>query len=457
MTKTIVNKWQRSKRVNKYYHDNLKKFTHHLIPSFLTILELGSRGGELLSSLPNRNKVGIEVNADLLKIANRNKKVRFVGSLSKVRKQKFDYVLINHTLSVTDDIQGLIHNLKGVTQNNSKIVVYHFNYLWKPFLAIAEKIGLMMPWGKEPNWLSQADIDNLFFIEGFEKVKSGGLILLPIKIYMISDFINKYLATLPILKLFCLSNFTVYRQICPLKNVSVSIIIPARNESGHMKGILKKIPKLGNGTEIIFVEGGSSDNTYNVIKEEIKKYKGPLKASLWKQKGKGKGDAVRLGFLKARNDILMILDADLTVHPRELIKFYNAISNGKAEFVMGSRLVYPMENEAMRSLNYLANHLFGVIFSFLLNQRIKDTLCGTKVISKQNYKNITQNRFIFGDFDPFGDFDLIFGASKLNLKILEIPVRYKKRVYGTTNISRFSHGVLLLRMVLVASKKLKFI
>jgi len=181
-----------------------------------------------------------------------------------------------------------------------------------------------------------------------------------------------------------------------------------------------------------------------------------LKASLHKQKGKGKGDAVRLGFEKAKNEILMILDADLTVPPQELPKFYDIIASGKTEYVMGSRLIYPMDDQAMRTLNMWGNHFFGKVFSFLLGQRITDTLCGTKVLTKANYEKIAANRKYFGDFDPFGDFDLIFGASKLNMKIMEIPVRYKERVYGETNISRFSHGWLLIQMTIFAAKKLKF-
>ncbi|MEX2449962.1 MAG: glycosyltransferase family 2 protein [Rhodospirillales bacterium] len=175
------------------------------------------------------------------------------------------------------------------------------------------------------------------------------------------------------------------------------------------------------------------------------------------QDGKGKGDAVWKGFDMARGDILMILDADLTVRPEDLPKFYRVIASEKGEFVNGTRMVYSMEGGAMRFLNYLANWTFAKIFSYLLNQRFTDTLCGTKVLRKSAYEKIKQNRSYFGDFDPFGDFDLIFGASKLSQKIVEVPVRYASRSYGTTQISRFRHGVLLLRMVVFAFFKLKAI
>src|SRR3990172_4709584 len=277
------------------------------------------------------------------------------------------------------------------------------------------------------------------------------------KIKNVSHFINKYLTPLPLLNYLTLTNYAVYKPISDHREFSVSIVIPARNESGNMKSIFKKIPLISPEMEIIFVEGHSTDDTYDVIKNEIKKYKGPIKTRLLKQKGKGKGDAVRLGFSKASNDLLMILDADLTVDPQELVKFYNAAVNGKGDLIMGSRLIYPMERQAMRLLNYFGNKFFSVAFTFLLGQTIKDTLCGTKVILKKNYEKIAENRKVFGNFDPFGDYDLIFGASNINLKITEVPIRYKERTYGKTNISRFRHGLLLLRMVYFAAKNLKFV
>jgi glycosyltransferase involved in cell wall biosynthesis len=175
-----------------------------------------------------------------------------------------------------------------------------------------------------------------------------------------------------------------------------------------------------------------------------------------KQTGKGKGNAVREAFEKSTGDILMILDADLTTPPEDMPKFYDAICSKRGEFINGCRLVYPMERQAMRFLNLLANKFFGLFFTYLLGQKVKDTLCGTKVVLKSDYNKIKNNRKYFGEFDPFGDFDLLFGAAKLNLKIAEIPVRYKEREYGSTQISRFSHGWLLIKMSLFAAKKIKF-
>jgi glycosyltransferase involved in cell wall biosynthesis len=232
--------------------------------------------------------------------------------------------------------------------------------------------------------------------------------------------------------------------------------VPARNESGNIKRIFDEMPDLSGPTELVFVEGHSSDDTYEEIQKQMKIHK-DVDACLYKQNGKGKGDAVRLGFSVAKGDILMILDADLTMPPEDLPRFYNALVSSKGDFINGVRLVYPMEKHAMRPLNLIGNKAFTIIFTYLLGQPIKDTLCGTKVLWKKDYEKIVANRAYFGDFDPFGDFDLIFGAAKLNLKIVDMPIRYRDRTYGSTNIQRWRHGWLLLQMVVYAARRLKFI
>jgi glycosyltransferase involved in cell wall biosynthesis len=213
---------------------------------------------------------------------------------------------------------------------------------------------------------------------------------------------------------------------------------------------------MGRGTELVFVEGHSHDDTHAAIEREIAAHP-DRPARLYRQAGRGKGDAVRLGFERARGDVLMILDADLTVPPEDLPRFYAALVSGKGEFINGVRLVYPMEKQAMRFLNLVGNKFFSLAFSWLLGQPVKDTLCGTKVLWHADYRLIEANRAYFGDFDPFGDFDLLFGAARLNLKIVDLPIRYRERSYGTSNIQRWKHGLLLLRMVLFAARRIKFI
>ena len=236
----------------------------------------------------------------------------------------------------------------------------------------------------------------------------------------------------------------------------VSVIVAARNEEGNIPQIFERTPDLGGGIEFVFVEGGSRDDTFEAIRRELEK-RPEISGKLFKQPGKGKGDAVRLGFSEASGDILLILDADLSVAPEDLPRFVEALQSGRGEFINGVRLVYPMEERAMRFFNLLGNKFFSLAFSWLLGQSIKDTLCGTKVLWREDYERIAANRSYFGEFDPFGDYDLIFGAARLNLKIVDIPIRYRERTYGAPNISRWRDGQLLLRMVLFAARRLKFV
>lgn len=354
------------------------------------------------------------------------------------------------------DIQYELSKQRRLANSKSKLLIVYFNHLWEPILKLATRLG----WRRrdsEQNWLDDLDVINLCNLSGWELVSKGKRLLLPIYIPLISDIINRWIANLPIINNLCLVTWVVVRpKQDKVKEYSVSIIVPTRNEAGNIKGIVMSIPKFGKNQEIIFVEGGSSDHTWEEITKNLKKSKNQkIKIRAFKQKGRGKGDAVRLGFSKARGDVLMILDADLTVAASELPKFYRVLSNGLGEFANGSRLVYPMERQAMRLLNKAGNKLFGWMFTYILGQRFKDTLCGTKVLFRNDYLKIAKGRTFFGNFDPFGDFDLIFGAVKNNLKVIEVPIRYRERTYGSTNISRFRHGWLLLKMTWFAYRKFR--
>lgn len=387
------------------------------------------------------------------------KNTKVIKFADKKLSGKYDYILLQNNIHYINDVQAFIKQLKKHCHSNTRIVAVTFNFFWKPLLNIATKLGLRKTDPQEPNWLTKKDIQSIFELEDYQSIVKGNRLLFPLNLGFISKFINQFIAHLPIINSLCLISYQIFRPTTKTpQDFSTSIIIPARNEAGNMPGLLDKLPVLGTKSEVIFIEGHSKDDTFKTIKKEIKRHNHKKhKVSVYKQKGIGKADAVRLGFDKTQNDILFILDADLTVDPKELPKFYQALAKGKAEFANGSRLVYPMESQAMESLNFLGNKLFSLAFSYLLNQPIKDTLCGTKVLFNKDYQRIKDNRHVFGDFDPFGDFDLLFGATKLNLKIIEIPIRYKDRTYGTTNISRFSHGWLLFKMTLFAAKKLKFI
>ncbi len=381
-----------------------------------------------------------------------------IATLKATHQRAPDYVLLNGTIHYERDIQEMLNQLQKSLEGSERILFVYYSMLWKPLARFASKIGIR---GRTPeqNWIAHGDLENFCCLAGLEIIRRDLKLLCPIPIPFLANFLNRYLAPLPFFRLFTMLNIVVAR---PLKSKlearpSVSVIVPARNESGNIGDILVRCPVMGPQDEIIIVEGNSTDDTWERIQQAERTYKGAHRLVIAQQKGEGKGDAVRLGFELATKDILMVLDADLTTPPEELPKFYDAIAANKAEFVNGSRLVYPMEKEAMRFFNILANKFFAAAFSFVLGQRLKDTLCGTKVLSRAHYKHLAAKREFFGDFDPFGDFDLLFGAARLGLKIVEIPVHYQERKYGTTNIQRWRHGLILLRMLVFAARRMKFL
>ena len=340
------------------------------------------------------------------------------------------------------------------TLEDDEFITFH-GILWEPFLGLAQRLGLKSP-QHHHNWLAPADVQTLAHLSDFDMIRFERQVLLPVGVPFIAKLVNRFIAPLPLINSLCLLNVAVLRRRPrqTAKSLSTTIVIPCRNEKGNIRAAVEDLPEFGESQEIIFVEGGSTDGTQDEIRSVIAEF-AHKEIKLLVQTGKGKGDAVRLGFSKATKDVLMILDADLTVPPADLPKFYDALASGKGEFINGSRLVYPMENQAMRFLNILGNKFFSVVLSWLMNQPVKDTLCGTKVLLRTAYERIAAGRHHFGDFDPFGDFDLLFGAAKLNMKIVEVPIRYRERTYGSTNINRFRHGLLLLRMTFFALRKLK--
>ncbi|HNW43893.1 MAG TPA: glycosyltransferase [Elusimicrobiales bacterium] len=445
---------------NRYYHSELRDFFRFVIPEGASVLEVGSGTGDLLAELKPARGLGVDFSPAMTAAAKkRHPALDFTTDdiEALATTEKFDYVVMQDLLGNLDDIWLAFRSLSKVTGPETRIAITSYNPLWEPLVILAETFGLKIK-NTRQNWLAIADIENLLYLNNYEVIKKGCRFLMPFHIPLISTFLNKFLAKMPLFKSLGLVQFIVARET-PAKPspaaYSTSVMVPCRNEAGNMEQLFNEIPVLGKGTELIFVDGNSDDGTVEKIREHsVKRPEIPVKVIL--QGGAfGKADAVRKGFSAASGDILMILDADLTVVPEDLKKFYAAIAEGKGEFINGSRLVYPMEKGAMRFLNMLGNKTFSLIFTWTLGQRIKDTLCGTKVLLRSNYDKIKAGRAYFGDFDPFGDFDLLFGASKLNLRITELPVSYKERKYGETKISRFRHGLLLFKMSYIAFKKLK--
>ncbi|MEM6426205.1 MAG: glycosyltransferase, partial [Cyanobacteria bacterium P01_D01_bin.128] len=440
-----------------------------LIPPGSRVMELGCGTGDLLNAVAPKVGVGIDFAPAVLDIAKAKYNHLAFYSLEAEtltpedlapEHRCFDYIILSGILSYLEDIQTTLENLHKFCHPGTRLILAFHNYQWEPILRFAEAIGQRRP---QPvhSWLSMDDVANLLSITGYVPLKRGRRLLLPKQVPGLSFLVNRYLAPLPVLKHACLTNFVVARpapeRLTPQAAPTCSVVIPARNEAGNIRAAIARLPQLGHHTEVIFVEGHSKDNTWNEIQALLRDYSGPFTLKAFQQTGKGKADAVRLGFAEATGDILMILDADLTVAPEDLPHFVKVIASGRGEFVNGSRLVYPRSRTAMPWLNTLANKIFALLFSFLLEQPLKDTLCGTKVLSRNAYAQIVAGRQYFGDFDPFGDFDLLFGAAKLNLHIVEVPIRYQSRTYGESNIAHVKEGLVLLRMCLYASRKLKFI
>lgn len=451
-------RWQKTGRG---YHKRLEHVYRTHIPVGQSVLEIGCGRGDLLASLQPRRGVGIDFSGELILLAKaaHPELTFFEADPTDLRlEETFDFIVLSDLLNDVWDVQSLFEKLTQWCNPQTRIVLNVYSRLWEPPLDLAAKLGLAKP-HLQQNWLTVPDLANLLNLAGFEVIRSWREVLFPFGVPLLDGFFNRYLAKLGLFGWLDLVNFMVARQKGqPLPQSEaplVSIIIPTRNEAGNIAELLARTPELGRGSEIIFVDGHSSDATVEVIHREMAAHP-ERNCKFFVQTGKGKGDAVRLGYAQASGEILMILDADISVPPEDLRRFYNALMAGTGDFINGVRLVYPMEKEAMRFANLLGNKFFSLLFSWLLGQPVKDTLCGTKVLWKRDYDRIAANRSVFGDFDPFGDFDLLFGAARLNLKIVDLPIRYHERTYGTTNISRWKNGAMLLRMSVFAARKLKF-
>ncbi len=424
------------------------------------MLELGCGRGDLLAALEPARGVGVDFSGGMVtRAARRHSRLSFVeGDVHRlpIAGARFDFVVASDLVNDVWDVQAVLGELQHVTGPRTRLILNTYSRLWEWPLAAVQKAGLARPVLYQ-NWLTVEDVAGLLRLVGWEVIRTWPEILWPMNTPIIAPVFNKIVGKTWPFRLLALTNFIIARPLpSPLRDeLSVSIVVPARNEAGNINAIFARTPDMGRSTELVFVEGHSTDETWSTIEREIAANP-RRRCQLHRQEGVGKGDAVRLGFAKASGEILMILDADLTVPPEDLPRFYEALRTGQAEFVNGVRLVYPIEAQAMRFMNLVGNKFFSLAFSWLLGQPVKDTLCGTKALSKVDYELIAANRSHFGDFDPFGDFDLLFGAAKLGLKIVDLPIRYRARRYGATNISRWRHGVLLLRMTLVAARRIKF-
>ena len=499
------------------YHRRLHQIYRQLVPPGQRVLELGCADGSLLAALQPARGVGVDFSSAMLAHAPQDQpNLRFIcadahdlaANASLRQEDPFDVIILSDLLNDLWDVQTVLEGVALCCTPHTRILLNCYSQVWQLPLLLAGRLGLARP-NLAQNWLQPEDIANLLHLSGLEQIRVWSEFLFPLPIPFLADWFNRFLVRFWPFFGFALSNFILARPAPgalalpprpsesgpasgfrfghPLRTSAsdirfghpqgcrrgavgksgqrtadsgqryrVSVIVPARNEAGNIRAIFERTPAMGAGTQLVLVEGHSNDGTWAEIERQAAAHP-QQRSKILQQTGTGKGDAVRAGFASADGQILMILDADLTVPPEDLPRFYEALVSGKGEFINGVRLVYPMEKEAMRLLNLAGNKFFSVAFSWLLGQPVKDTLCGTKVLWKQDYERIAQNRSYFGEFDPFGDYDLLFGASRLNLRIVDLPIRYRERTYGTTNIQRWKHGWLLLRMLFFAARKIKFV
>jgi hypothetical protein len=435
---------------NKYFYSRLQTILRYVVEPNKRVLELRCQTGHLLASVQPAYGVGVEISRAMVGRAQANhSELQFVQAQPEELRlnEKFDYIIFSHIFD-TIDILRAFERVRAHCTSNTRFVVINYNHLWQPVLEWTSKVGLRSRF-VEPNWVSEHDVRGFLKMAGFNPIRTYRAMLWPKRIPLLSDFLNGFVARLPGLRRLCMMQVTVARpapEALRERDVTVSVIVPCRNEQGNIRPAVERIPTMGKSTEILFCDDKSTDGTADEVRRMQTLY--PHKnIRLVEGPGICKAENVWAGFRAARGDALMILDADLSVMPEELPAFLNGLVSGRCEFANGSRLVYPMQRYAMKFANMIGNKLFGLAFSFLLDQRIKDTLCGTKVLWRKDWIRMEPNLGSWGIRDLWGDYELLFGASRLGLEIAEVPVHYQERIYGVTKMTKvFANGTRMLRI-----------
>jgi SAM-dependent methyltransferase len=445
------------RRRNRAYHGWIANLHRFQIPPGARVLEIGCGSGDLLAALSPSTGVGVDVSAEMVELArSRHPALRFerVAGEQLALGETFDYIVLSDLLPFVHDLVALFDHVAAHCHPATRVVIHSYSRLWRPAIRLAELLRLK-PAKPIRNWIAPEVIRNLLELSDFEVVTETRRMLLPKRIPLLNLALNGFLGSMWPFTHLCLTYWVVARpRVQPRADLSVSVVCPCRNERGNVAEVIRRLPVEGTPTKLVFVEGGSTDGTREEIERHIAAWPG-REIQFVAQPRRGKGDAVRAGFAVAKHDVVAILDGDLSVRPEDLPKFFRACAEGRGDLVNGTRLVYDIEPGAMRFLNLFGNKIFRWLFKAITGQLVTDTLCGTKVLRRADYERIAAGRPYFGEFDPFGDFDLLLGAARLNMKIVDMPVRYQPRTYGTTNISRWRHGWLLLRMTAFAFWKFR--
>ena len=362
-------------------------------------------------------------------------------SLSTINK-KYQRIILTDVVENYDDVFALLNIVSNLLTIDGKLIISSINTKYLILSRTLEFLKLKDS-NENTSYIHVKKIRNITSGVGLEYQKFYTKQLFPFSFFYVGNVINKIMEIISFQLNLGIKTYIIFRPaiITNSKN-SKSIIIPAKNEEGNLVELVSRIPKFEN-TEIIFSYGKSKDNTLKVMKQITQSNK-LFKFKLVKQTKNGKANAVWEALNVVENDLIAILDADISVDPETLSDFFDIIEKNNADFVNGTRLIYDMEKNSMRFLNRIGNRFFQFFISKIIKEALTDSLCGTKVFKKSYLNDLYFWQNIFGKKDPFGDFDLIFAAAYSGQKIVEMPIVYRERKYGTTQIARFKDGFKLL-------------
>jgi hypothetical protein len=452
---------ERARARHAYYYETLRERLRSIVEKDSRVLCLRSDTGQYLEWVEASRGVGVEIAPKLTEIARERHPQYEFHTVESVERLEvvgpFDYILIVDSINEFFDVQETLEKLAHLCSEKTRLVIVFYSFLWQPLARLAQTTGLKREQPMQ-NWLSLPNLSHLLNLGGFEVVRRYRSLLWPFRIPLISGFLNGYLAKLPLIEKLCLVHTVIARPRTGLDTAgeaTVSVVIPCRNEAGNVEAAVTRTPEMGAGTELIFCDDRSTDGTAEEVKRMQQAFP-ERRIRLIEGPGINKAENVWCGFDAAENDLLMILDGDLTVPPEELTKFYRALVQGRGEFINGTRMVYPMRDQAMRLANIFGNKLFSLAFSYILGQDVSDTLCGTKALWRDDFQRLKLLRGSWGVEDRWGDYELIFGAATLNLAHVDLPVHYMERTYGETKMtSRLRNAGVMLRMCLAAFTRLR--